>query len=319
MSEKGIIFDIQRFTISDGPGMRTEIFFKGCPMRCRWCSNPEGYLPQIQLGVYGSKCISAGSCGSCLEVCGEDALLFTDGTLTGIDRSKCTGCMKCLEECPSDAIRTWGHEVKAEECMDIIRRDKGFYERSGGGVTLSGGEPLRQSAFAAELLKACRDEGIHTCCESALYADWQDVENILPYTDLIISDIKHMDSRIHQKYTGAPNEKILGNLKRLAAEKRNIILRIPLIPGINDDDRNIEQTADFIQNEMQGNILSLQLLSFMRLGLEKYESLGMEYGMEDLDFNREEFQSRVREIRDYFESRGINCQIGTNGEDKDEQ
>ena len=315
MSELGTVFDIQRFTISDGPGMRTEIFMKGCPLRCRWCSNPEGLSQRIQPGVYSAKCISRKNCGDCLAACEHDALIFSRGRIRSIDRGKCTDCFRCIEECPSDAIRKWGSRMTVEECMEVIRRDKGFYERSGGGVTVSGGEPLMQSMFVASLLRACREEGIHTCCDTALSTDWEDVERILPHTDLIISDIKHMDSAAHKENTGVSNERILDNLRRLSRTGSTIILRIPLIPGVNDDDHNIEKTADFILRDMNGRVQLLQLLSFMRLGVEKYRSLGMDYGMEGLKFNRRSFQKRVREISGYFRERGIECRIGTTGEE----
>ena len=316
MSEKGIVFDIQRFTISDGPGLRTEVFMKGCPLRCRWCSNPEGYSPAIQPGVYSAKCISRKSCGDCLSACEHDALVFSRGRLKSIDSEKCAGCFRCYDACPSDAIKIWGSHVSVEDCMAIILRDKGFYERSGGGVTVSGGEPLAQSGFVAGLFKACKEQGIHTCCDTALHTRWEDVERILPYTDLVISDIKHMDGRAHKAYTGVSNGRIIDNLKRLSQTEKELILRIPLIPGVNDDDGNIEATADFILSDMNGRVQVLQLLSYMRLGLEKYRSLGIPYGMEDLKFNRRTFQKRVREIRDYFNSRGIRCQIGTSGEEE---
>jgi pyruvate formate lyase activating enzyme len=312
LSQQGTIFNIQRFTIHDGPGIRTEIFLKGCPLRCEWCSNPESWKTYIEPGVYESKCISKEKCGLCEDVCPEKGVLnFTDGKLTSIDRSKCTNCLECYNVCPSDAIKQWGKLMTVEECMKEIRKDKGYYERSGGGVTVSGGEPLLQSDFVAELFKACKDEGIQTCCESTFHADWKKIEKILPYTDIIISDIKHMDTNIHKRYTGVNNDKILENLKRLTREKREIILRIPIIPNVNDDMDNIEATADFLLNDLGGNVRTLQLLSFMRLGEEKYSSLDIPYKMKDINIDRESFQEHVNEIADYFNSRGIHCLVGT--------
>ena len=201
--------------------------------------------------------------------------------------------------------------MSVEDCMKEIRKDRGYYDRSGGGVTVSGGEPLIQSDFVAELFQACKDEGIHTCCESTFCADWKEIEKVLPYTDLIISDIKHMDSGIHKEYTGVGNERILENLKRLAGGDRELILRIPVIPNVNDNMANIEATADFILNELGGRVRTLQLLSFMRLGEEKYASLGMPYQMEDVKINRKVFQKHVGELAEYFNSRGIHCMVGT--------
>lgn len=312
MSQKGIIFNIQRFTIHDGPGIRTELFFKGCPLKCEWCSNPESWKTYIQPGVYKKKCISKKKCGSCEEVCPQqETLNFYRGKLTSIDRDKCTNCMKCQDACPSDAIKQWGKEMGIEECMKEIRKDKGYYERSGGGVTVSGGEPLLQSDFIKELFKTCKEEEIQTCLESSFHVDWQSIENVLPYTDLIISDIKHMDREIHKKYTGVYNDRILENLKQMVNQKQDLILRIPIIPNVNDDMENIEATADFIINELGDKVRTLQLLSFMRLGEEKYCSLGMPYKMEDVKVNRKSFQKKVEKIGEYFNSRGIHCQVGT--------
>lgn len=309
---KGNVFNVQRFTIHDGPGMRTELFLKGCPLRCEWCSNPEGMKRYTQPGVYKSKCISRKKCGLCEKACPEEgALIFYRGKLTSIDREKCTNCMACHDACPSDAIKKWGGEMSVEECMKIIRRDKGYYERSGGGVTVSGGEPLLQSDFVAALFRQCREEGYHTCLESTFYADWSEIEKVLPLSDLLISDIKHMNSETHKKYTGVPNEKILENLKRLTEEGHELILRIPVIPGVNDDMENIEATADFILDELKGRVRALQLLSYMRLGQEKYLSLGMPYKMEGVKFNRRSFQKKVEGLAEYFNSRGIHCLVGT--------
>lgn len=203
MTETGIVFNVQRFTIHDGPGMRTEFFLKGCPLRCQWCSNPESWAPQPQVGVYRTKCIGRKVCGGCEDSCPEgDIFRFTAGKLAGIDRTKCTDCLACYEECPSDALKQWGRQMTVEECMELIRRDQGYYERSGGGVTVSGGDPLVQSDFVEALFRACKAEGYHTCCESTFCASWSEVEKVLPYTDLIISDLKLMDSALHRQYTG---------------------------------------------------------------------------------------------------------------------
>lgn len=312
MSQQGIVFNIQRFTIHDGPGLRTELFLKGCPMHCAWCSNPEGQQDFMQPGVYQSKCLTQEKCGLCEIACREEgALRFEQGKLTSIDYSKCNSCMECSAACPSEAIKQWGRAMSVEECMKEIRKDRGFYERSGGGVTVSGGEPLLQSEFVEELFRACREEGFHTCCESTLHVDWDAIQRILPYTDLLISDIKHMNSKIHKRYTGADNSRILKNLKKLAVEGCKPILRIPVIPGVNDDMDNIRATADFIQNELDGQVRALQLLSFMRLGEEKYQSLGMSYRMKGIDLDREAFQKQVEELAKYFNSRGIYCLTGT--------
>ena len=295
--EQGIIFNIQRYTINDGPGIRTEIFMKGCPLKCRWCSNPESQRAAIEPGVYSSKCISEDKCGLCITACRQQALLFAGGNIAGIDRSRCIGCMKCAAVCPAEAVRAWGEKMSLDEVMAVIEKDRAFYEKSGGGVTVSGGEPLVQKDFTRSILKACCETGIHTCLESTFCTDWETVEAAAEYADLLISDIKHMDSDVHKKYTGAGNEKILANLKRLAACGHDMILRIPVIPGINDD--------------IGDRLRVLQLLSFMRMGEEKCLSLGRTYEMDSLQFDREEFQQRVEDIAAYFNSRGIHCTVGT--------
>lgn len=316
ISIKGIVFQIQRFTIHDGPGLRTEVFLKGCPLRCRWCSNPEGQAMGIEPGIYPSKCISQKACGMCEEVCpGKGILRFSRGRIKEVDREMCSNCMACARECPSDAVKSWGAEMSVEECMKEILKDRGYYERSGGGVTVSGGEPLLQSDFVAELFRACRKEGISTCCETTFFTDWKEVEKVLPWTDLFISDIKHMDSAVHRQHTGVPNERILENLQCVTEGGHGLILRIPVIPGFNDQMECMEKTADFILGSLKGRVRTLQLLSFMRLGEEKYRSLDMDYPMKGLRLNRKAFQKRVEGFTAYFNRRGIHCLTGTKERD----
>ena len=314
MTQTGVVFNIQRFTIHDGPGVRTELFFKGCPLRCRWCGNPESFKQQVQLGVYRKKCIGKKKCGACLDVCPqaqEGALQFYRGRLTSFDNSKCINCHACADACPSEAIKVWGKHMTVEECMQVIRKDKGYYERSGGGVTVSGGESLLHVDFILELFKACKAEGIDTCFESTFHGKWEDLEKVMPYTDLFISDLKHMNSEIHKEYTRVSNELILNNLEKFSKTDKELILRIPVIPHVNDDMGNMEATADFILNNMGGKLRTLQLLSFMRLGEEKYESLNMEYKMDKIRINRVAFQKKVSKIAEYFNERGVHCLVGT--------
>ncbi len=312
MSQNGLIFDVQRFTIHDGPGLRTELFLKGCPLRCEWCSNPESWSREVEIGVFRKKCISKNKCGSCFETClEEEALAYSRGKLIAIDRKKCNRCMACVEECPSEAIKLWGTEMSVSECMDIILRDKGYYDRSNGGVTISGGEPLLQSDFVAELFQECKNQGVNTCFETTLYSSWENVEKLIPYTDIFIVDIKHMDSFTHKKYTGVGNELVLSNLEKLSKRTHEIILRIPVIPNVNDTMDNIEATANFIITKLKGRIRVLQLLSFMRLGEEKYEALGLEYKMKGIHFHRKSFQIKVNKIAKYLNEKGIYCLVGT--------
>ncbi len=312
MSIKGNVFDIQRFTIHDGPGLRTEFFLKGCPLRCKWCGNPESFSPIEQLGVYKSKCISKKKCGLCLDVCPQkDALTFYRGKLVGFNYELCTNCKACYNACPSDAIKLWGQMMSVEECMEIIRKDIGYYERSGGGVTVSGGEALLHTDFVVELFKACKEEGIHTCFETASLGKFTQFEKLMPYTDLFITDIKHMNSDTHMCYTNVRNEQILSNIKQLAANNVELILRIPIIPDVNNNMENIEATADYILNELGGKVRTLQLLSFMRLGEEKYTAIGMPYLMKDVKVNRKSFTKQIQSFAEYFNSRGIHCLVGT--------
>lgn len=192
------VVNVQRFTVHDGPGIRTELFLKGCPLRCEWCSNPETYERFPQVGVFPQKCIG---CGYCLKACaehGRNALKIGDNRVVGIDRDACDDCLLCEEECMSGTLTIWGKKLTVDDAMEVIRRDRNFYDRSGGGVTLSGGEALLQWRFCRELLKCCKAENINTCLESALYVNPKAIDEVAPYADLFITDIKQMDSDIHK-------------------------------------------------------------------------------------------------------------------------
>jgi pyruvate formate lyase activating enzyme len=209
---QGTIFDIQRFTIHDGPGIRTTVFFKGCPLSCLWCSNPEGISPRPQLALYPKDCIGLEQCGRCLDACDTDggsALQTMDGKVAGVDRAACNLCFSCVQVCPNDTLQVFGRVCSVEELMRVIVSDRSYYERSGGGVTLGGSDPLYQWEFARDLLKECRRYGIHTCVESELHCSRDALDAILPFTDLLITDLKHMDPEQHRRRTGHTNTRIL--------------------------------------------------------------------------------------------------------------
>ena len=277
----GLVTNIQKYTIHDGPGIRTEIFFKGCNMHCLWCSNPETIDPRQQIGVYPKKCVG---CGSCVEVCpqGGAPIVFGPEGLEAVRMNDaCRACLKCADECPGRAIMVWGDRMTVPELMKIIREDRSFYEKSGGGVTLSGGEVLMQWEFARELLKACQAEGIHTCVESALNFPPEPVDGVMEYTDLLIADIKHMDSKKHEEATGLGNQRVLDNLKRLAGQGKPMVLRTPVIPDYNDSEEAIAAIGAFIQKELGGKVVQYQLLPYRKMGTEKHAALGQHYPMGD--------------------------------------
>ena len=279
-----LVSAIQKYTIHDGPGIRTEIFFKGCNMRCLWCSNPETISPKPQLGVYPSKCLSVRKCGYCLKACpisDRSPLVFDEnGQLySAQNASECQNCFKCADVCPSRAIKLWGDLMSLDELMKIIEEDRSFYERSGGGVTLSGGEVMLQWEFAQILLKACKDAGINTCVETALHCPPSHMEAVYEHTDLVITDIKHMDSAKHLEYTGVGNDLILNNIRRTAQLGKKTVIRTPIVMGYNGDEDNIRATGAFIRDDLGGKIVQYQLLPYRKMGTEKYDSLCQAYPM----------------------------------------
>ena len=278
-----LISDVQHYSIHDGPGIRTSVFFSGCTMRCHWCSNPEAMEPRQRLGVFPDKCLSRQKCGDCLSVCqlnGAPIEFDESGALKAIRMvADCGSCLRCADACPPRAIKLWGRKMRLPELMTEIEGDRDFYQRSGGGVTLTGGEVMFQWEFADALLAACKAASIHTCIETALHCPVEDMEIVYKNTDLVIADIKHMDSSVHKKITGVGNGLILGNIIRTAELGKPLVIRTPVVPGYNDDKGNIGNTARFIRDNLGSKIVSYQLLPFRVLGAEKYASLMLDYPM----------------------------------------
>jgi pyruvate formate lyase activating enzyme len=269
----GIIFDMKRYAIHDGPGIRTTVFFKGCPLVCKWCHNPESWSARPEPGLRIARCIR---CGRCKEVCPNHAVtLADDGPV--IDTAKCTVCGNCVKTCPSGAREIIGQEVTVEHVLAEIQKDIVFYEQSGGGATFSGGEPLMQPDFLYELTCCCKSSQIHVAVDTTCHADAEVVKKISENTDLFLCDIKHMDSAVHQQFTGVPNELILANLKRLDSAGKKIIIRLAVIPGFNDKPTNIDKTAEFAASLK--SIERIDLLPYNSGGREKVERLTVDYAI----------------------------------------
>ncbi len=271
---RGMIFDIMKFALHDGDGIRTTVFFKGCPLDCWWCHNPESRNPAPQRLYRAGRCIR---CNQCIEACPEHALSRNNGQVH-VDMGLCADHRLCTDACPTGAMEIVGREMTVEEVMEEIRRDRIFFEESGGGVTFSGGEPGRQADFLCALLDACRREGIHTAVDTCGHVPWTDMERIAMRADALLYDLKIMESRRHLDYTGVDNDLILGNVERLAELRvdenlvLDILIRVPVIPGINDSDDNFERLGVFLSG-LPGERLPVDLLPYQRLGEPKYEAL----------------------------------------------
>jgi pyruvate formate lyase activating enzyme len=317
MSEStiGRIYDIQGFSVHDGPGIRTTVFTKGCPLRCLWCHSPESQKYPYELSCFNIKCVGVELCGGlCLKVCPNGAIHTqaaeaspineTVVTRIEVDRSKCVNCLKCAEACPSRALVPSGYESGVDEIYARVEKDRIFFKKD-GGVTISGGEPMSQFEFTCRLAAKFHENGIGVCLDTTGFAPAEQYLRILPYISLFLYDLKHMDSRKHEKFTSVPNDRILSNAGLLAANGGKLQIRVPVIPKLNADWENLAATADFCA-ELGEAVERVQLLPYHALGKSKYERLGWTYKLKNVEPPGDEFMGQVLEL---FESRGLPAMI----------
>ncbi|MGB9663149.1 MAG: glycyl-radical enzyme activating protein [Moorellaceae bacterium] len=301
---QGVVFHVIHGSFVDGPGIRTTVFLKGCPLRCVWCCNPEGQVlaPEVKLTV--ARC---DGCGECVPVCPQGALSlepFQEGRRVRINRALCTGCMQCLEACPTGALDRFGKYYTVDELFEVIKKDEQFYRLSGGGVTIGGGEPTFQPRFTRELIRKCKENYIHVALDTCGYTTSAEGVKALEEADLLLFDLKGLDPRKHLEATGVSNERILENLRMLNAAGKPIIVRLPLIPGYNDAEENLRATAELLAQLRC--VERVDLMPYHEYGKVKYEQLGREYKVNARPMPRD----RQEELKDFFARYGLNVQIG---------
>jgi pyruvate formate lyase activating enzyme len=292
---RGVVFNIQRFSIHDGPGIRTTVFLKGCPLRCGWCSNAESLSPHPEIITRDVKCIR---CGKCVEACSQQAIAVVENTRI---------IMTCAEVCPAGAIVAAGKHMTVSEVMDTVERDASFYRRSGGGMTLSGGEPLVQWQFALKLLQEAKTRGLHTALDTTGHADWKVLDEILNFTDLVLYDVKHPNSAKHQEATGVPNERILDNLRKtLAKPGPRVWVRHPVIPRFSDSEEELEELCKLVLN-LKPSVEKISLLPYHRFGESKYAAMGRAYPWKEIPTISDE---QMKSFKELVESHGIAVDVG---------
>ncbi len=335
--ERGVVYDIQRFSVSNGTGIRTTVYLKGCTMRCRWCHNPEGVKHYPEVFHYWPRCID---CGKCDDICPADAITLVDKVEWGgeereietdelqkrvlqqegirlyysikkrvarkirIQKDKCIGCLKCVEVCPESAFVVVGKFMTVEEVMEEVLSDKVFYKTSGGGMTVSGGEPTAQPEFTLSLLKRAKEEGIHTALDTNGNIEWEFFKELLKYTDLVLYDIKSMDPKTHKDFTGVDNSRILENAKKMAETGVDFHIRFPLIPKINDSKENVEKTAKFAKSL---GAEWVDILPYHAFAGQKYRLFSLDFPFPIGEGYPEE---KIKNIREIFESFGLKTTIG---------
>lgn len=296
---KGIVFNIQRFSTHDGPGIRTTVFLKGCPLRCFWCQNPESQSIKPTLMINDSACTG---CGRCIEKCSVGGNRIWEDGLVRVDRSLCTACGRCTEACFNDARFISGEEMEVAEVMDVVLRDKAMYSNSGGGMTLSGGEVTVQPEFSRQLLKMAKEEGIHTAIETCGFVKWDVLESLLEYADYVMYDIKSVFPDKHKEGTGVDNALILENAKK-TAEFRPCLFRMPLIPGFNDAPEDVRALAKYVKEELGLTANHIELLAYNNLGEEKYLRMGKDGAAPKMRRQSDEYLALLQEeIRNVFDN-----------------
>lgn len=295
---EGLVLNIQRYSVHDGPGIRTTVFLKGCPASCWWCHNPEGQSSEPEIVVIEGRCIR---CGECLEICPEDHNHEGPGHVS----SSCTVCGGCVEACPTGARSMAGTTMTVGDVVDVLLKDRVFYDESGGGATFSGGEPLLQFPFLKGMLESCKDHGIHTAVDTCGYVPKEDLLAVAPMTDLFLYDLKIMDEKVHLETTGIPNASILENLRSLGEVHDNIWIRVPIIPGINDGRDNIDGIAAF--SASVGGVRQVNILPYHKLGIQKFDRLGKTYQLAEISPPSPE---RLETLASSFRMRGLETKTG---------
>jgi pyruvate formate lyase activating enzyme len=300
---KARIVNIQKFSLHDGPGIRTLVFFKGCPLHCLWCANPECINPLPEIGFNKTIC---DGCGKCARACHLKIITPDERGLPQINRDRCTACGECTSVCAPKALVIYGKDVPLEELFKEVQSDALFYESSNGGVTVSGGEPLLEADYIEALFKMCRQAGITTAMETCGQVNPATLIKILRQVDFVFYDLKAMDEKKHMELTGRSNKLILDNARIAAESAVQLMFRMPLIPGLNDDIDNIKATSEFIRSLGRDSILSIELMPYHRLGMGKYEALDREYCLKSLDMASIQ---AVESARKHFEESGIECSV----------